>query len=62
VKFEEYKVVPLKDHANPVQCAERNVQFWGLYGIDKNDDAYAIGDFSSKADAEFIRDAIQASP
>lgn len=61
MKFDKYEVVPLRDHTQPVQCEERNAQFWGLYGIDK-DDAYAIGDFSSKADAEFIRDAIQASP
>ena len=62
MKFEDYKVVPLKDHANPVECAERNAQFWGLYGVDDKGDAYAVGDFSSKTDAEFIRDAIQASP
>lgn len=62
MKFEKYKVVPLKDPANPVECAVRNVQFWGLYGIDEHNDAFAIGDFSSKADAEFIRDAIEASP
>ena len=59
--FEKYKVVPLRGHAKPVQCEERNAQFWGLYGIDDKDDAYAIGDFSSRADAEFIRDAVQAS-
>ena len=62
MKFEKYEVVPLKNHSNPEQCEERNAQFWGLYGIDKNDDAYAVGDFSSKTDAEFIRSAIQASP
>lgn len=62
MKFEKYEVVPLKDHANPVQCNSRNAQFWGLYGIDKNNDAYAVGDFSSKTDAEFIKGAIQASP
>lgn len=58
MKFSEYAVVPLRDHANPVQCEERNAQFWGLFGIDENDDAYAIGDFSSRADAEFIKGAI----
>ena len=62
MKFESYKIVPLRDHSNPAQCEERNAQFWGLYGVDSNDDAYAIGDFSEKTDAEFIRDAIQASP
>jgi hypothetical protein len=61
VKFEKYEVVPLRDHTNPVQTEERNAQFWGLYGIDEANDAYAVGDFSSKTDAEFIRDAIQAS-
>ena len=61
MKFQKYKVVPLRDHINPVQCQERNAMYWGLYGIDKADDAYAIGDFSSKTDAEFIKDAIEAS-
>lgn len=60
MKFEAYDVVPLRDHANPVQCKERNAQFWGLYGV-IGTDAYAIGDFSSRTDAEFIKDAIQAS-
>lgn len=62
MRFEKYDVVPLKDHANPVQCEERNAQFWGLYGVDAAGDSYAIGDFSDKTNAEFIRDAIQASP
>jgi len=62
VKFDKYKVVPLRDHSNPVQCKERNAQFWGLFGIDEKDDAYAVGDFSSRSDAEFIKDAIEASP
>jgi len=61
VKFQKYEVVPLRDHTNPVQCEERNAQFWGLFGIDAKDDAYAVGDFSSRADAEFIKDAIIAS-
>lgn len=61
MKFEKYEVVPLKDHANPEQCEERHAQFWGLYGINKDDDAYAVGDFSSKTAAEFIRDALEAS-
>lgn len=61
MKFITYEVVPLRDHANPVQCAERNAQFWGLYGIDEQDDAFAIGDFSTKEDAEFIKGAIEAS-
>ena len=61
MKFEKYDVVPLRDHSQPRQCSERNAEFWGLYGIDINDDAYAIGDFNAKSDAEFIRDAILAS-
>jgi hypothetical protein len=61
VKFEKYEVVPLRDYDNPVQCEERNAQFWGLYGVNKDDDAFAIGDFSSKAGAEFIKGAINAS-
>jgi len=61
VKFQKYEVVPLRDLASPVQCEERNAQFWGLYGINKDDDAFAIGDFDSKADAEFIKDALIAS-
>ena len=61
MKFLTYEVVPLRNHANPMQCGERDAQFWGLYGIDKNDDAFAIGDFSDKQSAEFIRDAIKAS-
>jgi len=32
-----------------------------LYGVDEAEDAFAVGDFSSKLDAEFIRDAINAS-
>lgn len=62
MKFQKYEVVPLRDHTNPVECKERNAQFWGLYGIDEKEDAYAVGDFSDRASAEFIRDAIQASP
>lgn len=61
MKFIEYEVVPLRNHAHPVQCEERNAQFWGLYGIDENKDAFAIGDFSSKQDAELIKGAIEAS-
>ena len=61
MKFQSYIVAPLKHHSNPVECAERNAQFWGLFGIDENDDAFAIGDFSTKQDAEFIKDAIEAS-
>jgi len=61
VKFVKYVIVPFRDHNNPVQCEERNAQLWGLYGVDEAEDAFAVGDFSSKLDAEFIRDAINAS-
>jgi len=61
VKFERYEVVPLKNQKTPVECAKRNAEFYGLFGIDKDNDAYAIGDFSDEAGAEFIRDALIAS-
>lgn len=61
MKFKKFEVVPLRDQTNPVQTEERNAQFWGLYGVTNNDDAYAIGDFTSKDDAEFIRGALEAS-
>ena len=43
------------------ECPAEQADFWGLYGIDENDDAYAIGDFSTKCDAELIKDALEAS-
>jgi len=62
VRFEEYVIVPLQDLGGHVEeCEERHADFWGLYGIDRNDDAYAVGDFCKKSDAKLIRDAIQAS-
>ena len=62
MQFISYEIVPLRDSGETAeQCEERNADFWGLFGIDKDKDAYAIGDFSSKSDAEFIRDAINAS-
>ena len=60
MKFERYTIVPLRNHADPVECVERLAQFWGLYGVDEHDNAYAIGDFSSKADAEQIRSGIES--
>jgi len=62
VQFVSYVIVPLRNQTQPVECAERNATFWGLYGIDFCEDAYAIGDFTEKTDAEFIRDALIASP
>lgn len=62
MRFENFVLVPMRNNSSPTVCAERNAEFWGLFGIDKDENAYAIGDFSKKSDAEFIRDAIQASP
>jgi hypothetical protein len=62
VTFESYVVRPMRDLGETCEeCSAQHADFWGLYGIDSNDDAYAIGDFSTKRDAEFIRDAIIAS-
>lgn len=62
MRFESYEIVPLCGHNSPAECKERQAEFWGLFGIDKEGDAYAVGDFSRKSDAEFIRDALIASP
>jgi hypothetical protein len=43
------------------ECRPSQADFWGLFGVDENENRYAIGDFSEKSDAEFIRDAIHAS-
>ena len=60
--FLSYRILPMQDLGEHCEeCMPRHADFWGLYGIDKNDDAYAIGDFSTKSDAEFIRDAINTS-
>lgn len=61
MKFVKYEVVPLKDHSNPAVCGKREAEFWGLFGIDENSFAWAIGDFNSKNDAELIRDALLKS-
>ena len=60
--FESYRILPMQDLGE--HCEEttaHRADFWGLYGIDNDGNAYAIGDFSTKNDAEFIRDAIHAS-
>lgn len=60
--FLSYKILPMQDFGERTEeTTPGRADFWSLYGIDKNDDAYAIGDFSNKKDAEFIRDAINAS-
>ena len=62
MQFISYEIVPLRNSGESAeQCEERNADFWGLFGIDKDENAYAIGDFSSKSDAEFIKGAINAS-
>ncbi len=62
MQFISYEIVPLRDSGETAeQCEERNADFWGLFGIDKDENAFAIGDFSSKSDALVIRDAINAS-
>ncbi len=60
--FKSYVTRPMRDLGEHCEeCMPRHADFWGLYGIDANDDAYAIGDFSTKSSAEFIRDALIAS-
>ena len=62
MEFNSYEIVPLQDLGEHVeQCEERQADLWGLYGIDPKGDAYAIGDFSTRSDAQFIRDALIAS-
>jgi hypothetical protein len=43
------------------ECKPEQADFWGLYGIDAEENAFAIGDFSTKHDAEFIKGALIAS-
>ncbi len=62
MQFESYFVVPLRDLGEHCEeCDAEHADFWGLYGVDDSNRAYAIGDFSTKSDAEFISEAIQAS-
>jgi hypothetical protein len=56
VTFQSFKVLPMRDLGEHCEeCEPRHADFWGLYGIEESGDAYAIGDFSTKSDAEFIR-------
>jgi hypothetical protein len=57
VDFIEYRVVPLTGSTatEPEACDERYADFWGLYGLDDDGWLYAIGDFSSKEEAEYIK-------
>lgn len=61
MQFKTYEVVPLRDFGEHCkQCEPHQAEFWGLYGIDEDDNAYAVGDFANKSDAEFIKDAIMS--
>ena len=61
MKFISYEIVPLRELGEHCeQCEPRHAEFWGLYGIDSDDNAYAIGDFKHKSDAEFIKSGIEA--
>lgn len=59
MKFISYEIVPLRELGEHCeQCEPRHAEYWGLYGIDELGDAYSIGDFSYKSDAELIKAAI----
>ena len=61
MQFQSYIVMPMRDLGEHCeQCPPQNADFWGLYGIGEDDHAYAIGDFSTKSGAEFIKDALEA--
>lgn len=61
MQFDTYEVVPLRDLGEHCeQCEPHLAEFWGLYGI-SDGQAYAVGDFANKSDAEFIKAAIQGS-
>ena len=60
MKFKQYDIVPMRMEGDLAhQTTPRRAQFWGLYGIDDGDNAYAIGDFNKRADAQFIRDVLE---
>ena len=59
--FVSYEIVPLRDLGEHCEQVEpRHAEFWGLYGIDADGNAYAIGDFKNHSDAEFIKAGIEA--
>jgi hypothetical protein len=61
VKFTSYAVVPLRDLGEHCEsCKPHEAEFWGLFG-ETDTEVYAIGDFANKSDAEFIKDALEAS-
>ena len=62
MQFQSYLVVPMRDlgeHCEP--CPPQNADFWGLYGVGEDECAYAIGDFSTQNEVEFIRGALETS-
>lgn len=59
MQFVDYHVVALKDLGEHCEeCEEHEADFYGLYGVDDQGDAYAIGDFCSREDAELIKSGI----
>jgi len=59
MNFREYVIAPLRNFGEHCkQCEPHQAEFWGLYGIDEDNNAYAIGDFANESDAEFIRGAL----
>lgn len=59
MQFVDYHVVALKDLGEHCEeCEEHEADFYGLYGVDDQGDAYAIGDFQTREDAELIKSGI----
>lgn len=62
MQFVSYDIAPVRDLGETAEtCEPHEADYWSLYGVDEEGFAHAIGDFSTHADATFIRDAIQAS-
>ena len=63
MQFQSYFVTAMQDLGkHSVECEPKDADFWGLYGVGLDcGHAYAIGDFSTKTEAMFIKDAIEAS-
>lgn len=59
MQFVDYHVVALKDLGEHCEeCEEHEADFYGLYGVNDQGDAYAIGDFQTREDAELIKSGI----
>ena len=62
MQFKSYFVTAMKDYGEHCeQCLPKDADFWGLYGVGDDEHAYAVGDFSTKGEAEFIKGALEAS-